>query len=491
MAIADDASHLLFRLQAGLSAEDAFLAVFSFIDCTPDGRFGWFSLGDRAVRGVECDSQIRKWRDRLRESINEQGVVTDLPVLANLGGTLSAINAANAITPENSKCLVIALRTLDAAFIGVNMTDVSFSDDQRGLVRLRKNLWRSEPLFSQDGLRVYPKPTRSASPERRGQSRLTELLDVLTVVRDTRHLRVEVRSLPSVAKVDHDGFRRIGIIPTIQHARELCWAREPNDRYSIAEHEVAEEIHARVRTALDALLERGAKLIVLPELVSGESLVRMLKGYLLDRTRLGLATPELLLAGTFMAADTKNGPRRNRAIVLDGEGIELWRQDKMHAYRFNAADQSITGHPLGRDDLTDRDEDIAIEPRTLVAVDLSPSQRVVVLTCEDFIQEDPHRPTVNDLFVTTLLVPIMAPARHEPPAQAWIRDAAMNYVRHPGATSVVANSGALLVQANSHHQWWQLGDILSSPRLTPTWEPVPGSAGQPPVAWLLQLDRAV
>lgn len=491
MTIADDANRLLSQLQAGLNAEDAFLALFAFIDSTPSGRFRWFTLGEGAVFGVECDLEIRQWWDTLRDSINEHSPALDLMALADLGDTLGAIIANGDITPSDSKNLVIALRTLDAAFVGVHAADALIDNDLPGLVRLRQNLWQGRPLFSHGELRVYPKPSRHAAPERRGQSRLTELLNVLTVVRDNEHLQVDVRLATSIAKIGQEGVRLIGIIPAIQHVSELRWAREPNCRYSIAEHEDTDVVHTRIRAALDALIARGAQVIVMPELVSGEALIRMLKDYLFERSRQGLTTPAFLLAGTYMTTDAHDGLRRNRAIVLDGEGNEVWRQDKMHAYRFSASDQTQTGHPLGQDDLADRDEDICLEPRNLVVVDVAPSQRLVVLTCEDFLQDDPHRLVIADLSVTTLLVPIMAPTRQQPPSQGWVRDAAMNYVRHPGATIVVANSGTLLMSAESRNQWWQLGDVLSSPRIAPHWEPLPGPAGQPPVAWLVQLDRAV
>lgn len=491
MTIADEADQLLALLRAGLRAEDAFLALYSFIDTAPSGRFGWFPLGDGEVFGVECDGQIRQWSTALRASISQGLPVPELEKLSNLDFVLGAIVKNGVISPSDSKSLVIALRTLDSAFAGVNVADSLIDTDNPGLVRLRQNLWKGRPLFHSATLRAYPKPMRQSAPERRGQSRLTELLDVLTVVRNNEHLEVEVRVATSVQKIGHEGYRCIGIIPAINHSSELKWAQEPNDRYSIEEHADAAAVHARVRAALEALIAGGAQIVVLPELVSGEALIRMLKSYLCEQAGKGRPTPALLLAGTYMAKSGDDPFRRNRAIVLDGEGNELWRQDKMHAYRFSAWDQAKTGHPLGQDKLVDRDEDICLEPRRLVVVDVAPSQRLVVLTCEDFLQDDPHRPAIADLFVTTLLVPIMAPARAEPPNQGWVRDAAMNYVRHPGATSVVANSGTLLMTEGEQCQWWQLGDVLSAPRVTPVWEPIAAPEGGPPMAWLVKLDRNV
>ncbi len=364
------------------------------------------------------------------------------------------------------------------------------TNDFPGLVRLRTNLRKGQPLFGHGSLSVYPKPMRLFSPECRGQSSLSELLDVLTVVHPTPHLRLDHYTVPYVGEPGADGFRNIGIVPAIRNSSELVWKRESNDRYSVWELPQTEAIHVRIREALDLLLHMGADLVLLPELVAGPELVGMLSTYLAQRSSARLPTPLLLLAGTQMVSDG-DGPRRNRAIILDGAGTEVWSQDKMHAYCFTAAAQGETGHPLGVDELVDRHEDIAVEPRVLVVVDLSPSQRLVVLTCEDFIQEQPHRSMVVDICATTLLVPIMAPKRGEPPSQGWITDAAMNYVRRPGATSVVANSGALILGGEEAMQAWQFAEIRSSPRLTSVWEPVMSPTGGPPVAWLARLDRRV
>ncbi|WP_281848699.1 hypothetical protein [Dyella sp. GSA-30] len=337
-------------------------------------------------------------------------------------------------------------------------------------------------------LNVFPRPSRHMFPEVRGQSSLSELLDFLTVVRTGPNLSLDYQPLFDTLASEGGEFRRIGIIPAIHSAGELVWSKVGEDRYSIAETEPADLVASRVCLALNWLAEQGADLVLLPELVSGPRLVAAIAGHLGRMQGQGLTPPAMVLAGTYMAQDEYGHPR-NRAVLLDSDGVELWTQDKLHAYRFTADEQGRAGHPLGKDDVQDRDEQIAVEPRTIVVADLSAAMRVVVLTCEDFIQDRPHRATLADIDITALWVPVMSGPRPAPPAQGWINDAAMHYVRHPGATSVVANSGALLDAAHrSDH--WQYSEVRASPRTVPRWEALKDEQGLP-IAWLGVLDRAM
>jgi hypothetical protein len=179
---------------------------------------------------------------------------------------------------------------------------------------------------------------------------------------------------------------------------------------------------------------------------------------------------------------------RNRAHVYDSEGELVWTQDKLHAYRFTSQEQQSGNFPLGDKGVVDRIEAIDVEPRTLYVVDLSSTQRVSVLTCEDFIQPDPHRAVLAEIMATTILVPIMGGAR-ENPGNDWIHDAALTYVRHPGATSVMANSGALIGLHGAGRKE-NFGQIVSAPRVDVLWVSIKNAADEP-LAWLARLARTV
>lgn len=488
MPLAEAAAALREEFGRGATTEGAFVSLYAFLDGSPNGRFGWLPLGQRSVTGVNSDRHIHTWKDALRRSIDDETPVAGLLELCGVGEALNAVAASGRMSAENSRDLVLTLRTLDSAFLGVHSADTLSSDDSPGLARLRSRLWRGEPLMQYGDLNVFPRPSRHMFPEVRGQSSLSELLDFLTVVRTDANLSLDYQPLFDILTPGRDEFRRIGIIPAIHSAGELAWSKIGDDRYSIAEAEPTDLVANRVCRALTWLAEQGVDLVLLPELVSGPQLVAAIAGHLGRMQGQGLTPPAMVLAGTHMTQDESGHPR-NRAVLLDSDGAELWTQDKLHAYRFTADEQRKAGHPLGEDDVQDRNEQIAVEPRPIVVKDLSAATRVVVLTCEDFIQDRPHRAALADIDITALWVPVMSGPRPAPPAQGWINDAAMNYVRHPGATSLVANSGALLdVAHRSDH--WQYSEVRASPRTVARWESMKDEQGLP-IAWLGVLDRAM
>lgn len=484
MALQDDARELLEALERGMPVGTAFLGLFKFIEESPNGRFGWLALGEKAITGVECDHQIDRYQERLRSLINDDLPITWCGEIAGLRGVLHSLANGEALSAELSKSLVIGLRVLDAAFRGVHPAEVGIYADDDGFAKLRTLTRFGKPLFSSNGMEVYPKPKRLLPAGLRGQRRLTDVLDNLCVINQTPLLKVIHLCAFASRTPGPRGFLRIGIIPTINAHEELLWTKEAHSRYSLqVRPELETAIQERVRQGLDWLLANEAELIVMPELVSAPSLNPVVEGELSRRQAAGLFTPCLVLSGTQLVKDVEERTR-NRACVFDGEGDIAWEQDKLHAYRFSVREQSDAGHPLGVEDLEDRIEAIDVEPRTLYVVDISPTQRIVVLTCEDFIQPDPHRAVITDMVATTILVPIMSGTRANSET-GWVQDAALNFVRHPGATSVVANSGALLGGATDD---WQFGHIVSAARPTVTWSAHRAEEG-PPIAWLADLSE--
>jgi len=487
LPIAHDARSLLAALQQGISVQSAFLALFNFIDESPNGRFGWLALGERAICGVAYHRQLTVWQKSIRESISSESEVHWIHEIAKLGESLGEISTRGEISKHASLSLVIALKVLDSAFRGVHPGEVSYASDGAGYIALRTRVRGGLPLFESEGRQVFPRPRRLAQPELRGQGRLNELLDSLVVVPRSALLQVINLTAFAVDSPGIDGFKSIGIIPTINAHDELEWTKELGDRYSVAEKVALRAvIHARVGEALSRLLDEGAELILIPELVSSLGLNEFIADEIDSRRRKGLPTPYLVLAGTHMAQD---GERiRNRAHVYDTEGELVWAQDKLHAYRFTSQEQQSGNYPLGDKDVVDRIEAIDVEPRTLYVVDLSSTQRVTILTCEDFIQPDPHRAVLAEIMATTILVPIMGGARGNPDND-WIHDAALTYVRHPGATSVMANSGALIGLHGAGRKE-NFGQIVAAPRVEVVWVSLKNAAGEP-LAWLARLARAV
>ncbi|UYC22764.1 MULTISPECIES: hypothetical protein [unclassified Xanthomonas] len=470
--------------------DQSFMELYRFIDASPNGKFGWVGLVESSpVDGPESDAQIATWRQELRECLAASKPFNPLPV-ADLDKALEDIIRTGQVSRENSRDLVIALRVLDSAFRGVHLGEVFHAHDNEMLVALRTRLQQGNPLFSSGDLHAFPKPRRLADPVLRGQEYLSDLLDVLTVVQLPPSFEIAYEPMLDVPRRRMEGVRSIGIIPTVHGFSELAWHQVGQYRYSVSEHlEAMATLQARLQAALDLLLARGIDLLLLPELVSGPELHASLMALLRQRTAAGGPMPLLVLAGTRMSP--VGGLTRNRATILDPDGEQLWCQDKMHAYRFTQAEQAKAGYPLGNLELADRTEAIDIEPRKLVVADLTASLRLIVLTCEDFVAHQPYPQVISGMCATTLLVPIMSGGRASAAAQAWITDAAMKFVRHPGATSIVANSAALVTWEKTPDEWWHFGEIRSAPRVDVTWEGLaPDGLGEP-IAWLATLDRKV
>ena len=466
------------------------MELYQFIDTSPNGKFGWVGLVDSSpVDGPESDVQIVVWRPQLQRCLSTNTPFNPLAV-ADLSKVLDDIIRDGQISRENSRDLIIALRVLDSAFRGVHLGEVFHAHDNETLVSLRTRLRQGEALFSLGDLHAFPKPRRLADPELRGQEYLSDLLDVLTVVQLPHSFEIAYEPMLDVPRRPMKGVRTIGIIPTVHGFSELAWHQVGSHRYSVSERsEATAALRERLEAALDLLIAKGVDLLLLPELVSGPELHASLVLHLRKHAAAGGPMPLLVLAGTRMS--TEGALTRNRATILDSDGRLLWCQDKMHAYRFTQGEQADAGYPLGDADLADRTEAIDIEPRKLVVADLTASLRLVVLTCEDFVAHQPYPQAVSGMCATAILVPIMSKGRDSSGVQAWITDAAMRFVRHPGATSVVANSAALVKWSKTAAEWWHFGEIRSAPRVTVNWEGLaPAGIGEP-IAWLATLDRDV
>lgn len=489
MSVAERATELAELLRAGMEPAQLFLRLYGFIDNLPNGRFGWFSLGPSAVHGVECDSKIRDFSGVARQCIVDDTQLPDAIAFSGLGAVLDSIVVDGVVTDQHSRDLVIALRVLDSAFRGIHSADSPVGFDSDAVLNLRTNLRLGLPLLAWGDLQAYPKPQRVQQPEIRGQSSLNELLDILTVISVSPHLQISYKVQFAHAAPGADGFKRVGIIPTVFEAHELLWTKGANSTYRVQEHVDHEAgIRRRVLGALGELVARNADLVLIPELVSGPKLLSAISEYLNARAVVGRWNPCLLLAGT-MLVNATDGTKRNRAVVLNGTGSQAWIQDKLHAYCFTAGEQARCGFPLGDAGVVDCHEEISVEPRSVAITDISPSQRVVVLTCEDFIQVFPHRPLLIELGVTTVLVPIMAGGRAAPPAEGWVSEGAMQFVRHPGSASVMANSGTLVGPPAEYSHWWNFSEIRASPRVTIRWEEI--RVDGEIQGWLAHLDRPV
>lgn len=200
-----------------------------------------------------------------------------------------------------------------------------------------------------------------------------------------------------------------------------------------------EELAARAASATQAACDQDVDVLVFPELVVPDEVVRAISWVLQSNARRGAHTPRLTVAGTFGRLH-RNGRRYNQAIVLDGSGAELHRQRKMHAYEMYPHEQKKYGLEALFGGVP-RQEDFDISPRQLAFFDSrAAGYRTAVLICEDANQPNPGRQAAAAWHATMVLVPVMAGALEE---NSWCWNTAEYFAADAGALTVVANSGGL------------------------------------------------
>lgn len=464
----------------------AFLVLYEFIDETPGASLGWFGVDPNALERVPFATMLGAWSKELREHALANAAFPRMLEIADLGGALSEAHAADSVSAGTSLQFVTVLLVIEHAYRGLHPAEVS-ADDTMHFAELRTMLRKGESLFPHERLRVYTRPRRAAGRTSRGQPDLNSLLRHLVVAAPPANLKLTYACYFPLSARARGGFRRIGIVPTVAHARELQWTRDGDNRYRVEIEPAARAaISTRVQTALAELVSRRVDLVVLPELVGAEWLDQFIADWMASQSS-HVRLPALVVAGTWLAPD-ESGRMRNRAHVLGAKGELAWTQDKLHAYTFRAEDQDLANYPLGTDDLCHRTEAIAVDPRKLTIVDLSSSQRVVLLTCEDFAQEEPHTASIRALQATLVLVPVMAPGRAGED-QTWLHRRGMDYVQQPGAASVVANSGALVVTHQGASASY--AQVLADPRVKGVWEGISIPGERAPMAWFIDLDREI
>ena len=202
-----------------------------------------------------------------------------------------------------------------------------------------------------------------------------------------------------------------------------------------------EELCERADAALRYLADRGAQIVLFPEMVVPDPVLDRLRKVLFDLTDSGRARPALVLAGSFsrMSGKPSSIPPFNVAVILNGRGEELWRQKKLQPYEMKRYEQKL----FGLEKILDSDscrEYMAFDPRVLRFVDSRQNGlRMVSLICEDATRA-PGVKVAREIRANLILVPVMAgPLTNECGFASGLDPIVNDY----DAVFVVANSGAL------------------------------------------------
>lgn len=212
---------------------------------------------------------------------------------------------------------------------------------------------------------------------------------------------------PSKLSVDARSVNSVGMAPIAEDRDDLAFAVSTrlSHPYLDAIPPVS-SLSSRICDTTEAMIDEGAGLIVLPELVTSVSAVTHLADTLRTKAR---APTCLIVAGTGPSAANSptNGRPYNEAVIMTASGEELYRQRKLNPFNM-AADRM--GHcqidrAAGYEDRNHL-EDCAMGTE-LVICDIIGLGRVIVLICEDIEQENPGGSVCARTFPDWIVTPIL------------------------------------------------------------------------------------
>ncbi len=280
-----------------------------------------------------------------------------------------------------------------------------------------------------------------------------ECLSIIAHPANGHSLRVIAPS-PRRFDVGADRSDRVGLAPIAEDRDDLAFeVSERGKRPYLDTRPAAAPLGDRINNAVTALLDDGAGVIVLPELVappgSAESLRQTLKA------RGAAATPALIVAGTGATTEIAPGSGRpyNEAVLLSADGKELARQRKLHVFNMrigrmrDCAISPVRGYG-NRSHMEDA------QPGTeLVVCDLHGLGRVMVLICEDLEQSVPTGTLVESMRPDWILTPVLDIAQE---IGRWTHNRATELARKSLSRVVVSGSTTLSVR---HAGQGRLADI--------------------------------
>lgn len=246
-----------------------------------------------------------------------------------------------------------------------------------------------------------------------------------------------------------------------------------------------DELCERADAALRCLADRGAQIVLFPEMVVPDPVLARLREVLYELCDSGKQRPALVLAGTFSRSSKEHVSSMpfNVAVALNDRGEELWRQRKLQPYEMKRYEQQR----FGLERILDSDscsEYMAFVPRHLQFVDSRRTgMRMVTLICEDATRA-PGLTTARELRANLILAPVMAGPLTNDCGFAKELDPVVNEY---DAVFIVANSGPLARAAWKESGPPPLG-ILGVPLVLPSNAfkthkllvdptPVPGAGG--------------
>ncbi|WP_207462686.1 nitrilase-related carbon-nitrogen hydrolase [Azospirillum sp. SYSU D00513] len=270
-----------------------------------------------------------------------------------------------------------------------------------------------------------------------------EHLIVLEHLRQGRSVRFVVPN-PTKIFVTPDRADYVGLAPIAEDRNDLRFiTSERGGRPYLDTQPSIPDLANRIQSAVTALLDDGAGVIVLPELVSTSSVANELAAVL--KARGSASGPAIVLAGTG-ASDVLEiaGARpHNEAVLMTSGGRILGKQRKLHLFNMDNArmrDCDIT--PAVGCSMSNHLEDAAVGTE-LVVYDIHGLGRVMILICEDLQQQTPGGDVALIARPDWILTPVLDISQTE---GRWTHQRAIEIGRKTLSRVVVSCSGTLGVR---------------------------------------------
>lgn len=267
-------------------------------------------------------------------------------------------------------------------------------------------------------------------------------LSLVRPLRDGPKLRFVVPQ-PSRFDLPADRAMHVGLAPIAQDPDDLQFrTAERGGSVYLDTLPAAPLLSKRIDETVCAMLDAGAGLVVLPELITAPSAVASLQGRL--NARLGAPTPALILAGTGPSGTPSPGGRPyNEAVLMTADGRVLSIQRKLHLFRMDAGRMKDCGiaREAGYDDRNHLED--AAAGTELVVLDLHGLGRVMVLICEDLQQQTPGGDIALAIRPDWILTPVLDISQA---VGRWTHARAIEVGRKTGSRIVVSCSATLAVR---------------------------------------------
>lgn len=375
------------------------------------------------------------------------------PVEAYLGGRAAGFACDVPAAALDERAFVV-MCALDAAAM-----DIHPSVPTRGagrvlrlsplLTRMKQARTSSGFYGAHDGRRVLPKGRLAARREEpeidwASGANLETQFEYLTVLEPLPvRFAVRITVLPPSRSPLADPPGRIGFAPVAEDADDLAFVTTARRHrpFLDARPRDADALRDRTAAAVANLLDRGADLIVLPELVVPGPAASALSSALQGRA----PQDALIVCGSGLTDVVgATGLPFNETVVMDARGRELLRQRKVHPFNMGAGRMRNCGVGFadgceGRPHLED------IEPHgTIEICDLHGAGRLMVAICEDLEQETPGGVVARAVRPDWMITPVLDVGQT---LGRWTHQRAIEIARRTGSHVVVSCSATLTLRA--------------------------------------------